>query len=195
MSTCRSLGVLVERKTNKKTAGSDQPAARDEPIRLDRGEVNRVRRIGAFSRDRLKKLPWETYTPPSWQFLSSGQMREPQRAWPTHVKAACTSGAYPRATDARCEIRYNCVTLLPSPKGVECDLGRFYEDRDTIRSISCQRRRPGWPPAERYRAGAVQTRMKHLGSRLASLVWEHLRRGSGYAQKQRTAVNSLIGLP
>lgn len=47
------------RKTQKKTATSAQIAAREKPIWFIHGEVNRVRRIGAFSREQSKKLPWD----------------------------------------------------------------------------------------------------------------------------------------
>lgn len=42
----------------KKTAPTDLSAARDEPIWFSRGQVNRVRRIGAFTWGQTKKLPW-----------------------------------------------------------------------------------------------------------------------------------------
>lgn len=48
----------VGRRANKKTRDVCPPRAREKPIRLTYGEVNRVRRVGALSRGRPKKLPW-----------------------------------------------------------------------------------------------------------------------------------------
>lgn len=45
---------------NKKAATTCLIAARDEPIRLAAGQVNRVMRIGAYSWGKPKKLPWKS---------------------------------------------------------------------------------------------------------------------------------------
>lgn len=43
----------------KKTPADAAAEAREEPIWLNSRQVNRVRRIGAFSRQHPKKLPWD----------------------------------------------------------------------------------------------------------------------------------------
>lgn len=55
----RSRRNMVERRAKKKTVTACPITAREKPIWLDHGEVNWVRRIGAFSWGRTKKLPWD----------------------------------------------------------------------------------------------------------------------------------------
>jgi hypothetical protein len=50
--------AMVERKANKKTVTACPITAREKPIWFTHGKVNRVRRIGAFSWGKTKKLPW-----------------------------------------------------------------------------------------------------------------------------------------
>lgn len=58
MFSSRSGRHAVERKANKKTGTVCPAPARNEPIWLVRGKVNRVMRFGAFTWGRPKKLPW-----------------------------------------------------------------------------------------------------------------------------------------
>lgn len=62
MFPLRSTAKVVERKANKKTVTACPITARKKPIRLTYGSVNRVRRIGALSRGKTKKLPWARAT-------------------------------------------------------------------------------------------------------------------------------------
>lgn len=159
---------------NKKAATTDLIAARDEPIRLIAGIVNRVMRIGAFSWGQPKKLPWKRLRTE----LIPVKGLFPQRACLTHVKADCTSGVYPRATDARCEIRYNCTTILPLPSGDECDLGSLRTSEET-----------GLAPRREVQGRCSETRMKHLGSRLAKDLYPSTYDG-GRALTKRDAPSS-----
>lgn len=58
MFSSRSHLNVVGREARKKTVTACPITAREKPIWLYHGKVNRVRRIGAFSWGKPKKLPW-----------------------------------------------------------------------------------------------------------------------------------------
>jgi len=74
----RSPRTMVERKAKKKTVTACPITARGKPIWLHHGKVNWVRRIGAFSWGKTKKLPWVEAIAAELASLPSGQSGDPQ---------------------------------------------------------------------------------------------------------------------
>jgi hypothetical protein len=108
-----STAFVVERETNKKTGTTCLIPARKKPIRFAYGKVNRVRRIGAFSWGKPKKLPWVRATAAELTVCLPAKATDPKEARRLLIGGCCGGDTRPSQRLAGCRCGYTRFTPRP----------------------------------------------------------------------------------